>query len=195
MRRIPWLSFEQSSLQELGTTSPLWVNLLFVGILAPILEELFYRKLVIDRLRVFGDLPAILLSGVTFGLIHGNFEQLFYATAVGLVFAYIYLNTGHVRYTMLLHMVINLVGGVLIPEMSKLMASVPTLGEGFLIAYVVFWVLVAAGAVTALVYLLKKHVRPFRRAKEPLSAREWFCVLLLNPAVWMLLFVTVLLFL
>ena len=195
VRMLPWIASEESALQELGTTSPLWVNLLFVGILAPVMEELFYRKLVLDRLRPFGDLPAILLSGVAFGLIHGNFEQFFYATAVGCVFAYIYLNTGHIRYTVLLHMAINLIGGVLMPELSKLMEGAPDAGRGFLIAYVVFWGLVAAGAIASLVYLLKRHVCPLRRAKAPMTPREWLRVLLWNPAVWLLVFVAVLLFL
>ena len=80
-----------NELQELTINTPLWANLLYVAILAPILEELFFRKLIIDRWRRWGDLPAILLSGLAFGLIHGNVGQVVYATLVGMVFGYIYI--------------------------------------------------------------------------------------------------------
>ena len=73
--------------------------ILFAAILAPIFEELLFRKLLIDRIRVFGDRTCILVSGVMFGLIHGNFYQFFYACGLGMVFAYVYLRTGRVRNT------------------------------------------------------------------------------------------------
>lgn len=85
---------------------------LFAAILAPIFEELLFRKLLIDRIRVFGDRTCILVSGVMFGLIHGNFYQFFYACGLGMVFAYVYLRTGRVRNTIGLHMAINSLGGV-----------------------------------------------------------------------------------
>ena len=40
-----------NELEQMTMSTPLWSNLLFLGILAPIMEELFFRKLVIDRLR------------------------------------------------------------------------------------------------------------------------------------------------
>lgn len=86
--------------------------ILFSAVLAPIFEELMFRKLLIDRIRMFGDRTAILVSGVMFGLIHGNFYQFFYACGLGMIFAYVYLRTGAVKNTIGLHMVINLLGGV-----------------------------------------------------------------------------------
>jgi hypothetical protein len=52
-----------------------------------------------------------------------------------------------------------------------------------------------AGAVIALVLLLIFCRRPLRRAEQPLTAREWVRVLLLNPGVWIFLVVCILLFL
>jgi membrane protease YdiL (CAAX protease family) len=56
-----------------------------------------------------------MLSAVTFGLLHMNLYQFFYAFALGLVFAYIYLRTGRLRYTAILHAVINFMGSVVAP--------------------------------------------------------------------------------
>ena len=74
---------------------------------APIIEEMLFRKVLIDRIRKYGDGTAILLSGIFFGLFHGNFMQCFFAAMLGMYFAYIYIRTGKVRYTIALHMIIN----------------------------------------------------------------------------------------
>ena len=196
-----------NELETLITASPLWVNLLCVGILAPILEEIFYRKMVIDRLRRYGDLPAILISGIAFGLIHGNFGQFFYAAMLGMVFGYIYINTGNILHTVLLHMAINLVGGVYSSEMLKLLdtellASDPmaalsqnTAGVVMYILYLLFLMLVFVGSIVSAVLLIVYKRKPFKKAEQPLSAGEWGRVILLNPAVWVFAFLVLLLFL
>ena len=194
-----------NELAELTLNTPLWANLLFCGILAPILEEIFYRKLVIDRLRRYGDLAAILISGVLFGLIHGNLTQFFYAAFIGIVFGYIYLRTGRLRYTMGIHMAVNLVGGVYATEMSKqltpilesadpliAMAQNPT-ALLMVLAYFLFISACIIGAPVALVLLWKKiHLE---KATVRLSKEGAVRVFLVNPAVWLLCGVILLLFL
>lgn len=91
----------------------IWVSVLIVGLIGPIFEELIFRKLFIDRLTPYGDVIAILLPSLVFGLFHGNLYQFFYAFLLGVVFSYIYLKTGNLSYTILLHMFVNLFCGVL----------------------------------------------------------------------------------
>ena len=81
-------------------------------ILAPFFEELFFRKLLIDRMNVYGQGTAIIATAVMFGLFHGNLSQFFYAMALGLVFGYIYVKTGKLRYSVCMHMIINFWGGI-----------------------------------------------------------------------------------
>jgi membrane protease YdiL (CAAX protease family) len=81
-------------------------------VMAPVCEEFLFRRLLIDRIRTYGDKAAILVSAVIFGLCHGNFYQFFYAFGIGLVFGYIYTRTGRLRYTILFHMIINFLGSV-----------------------------------------------------------------------------------
>ncbi len=83
-------------------------RILTVGIGAPIVEELIFRKFLIDRVHKYGEGIAIFVSGFLFGLFHGNFSQFFFATGVGLFFAFIYVRTGKIWYSILLHMVVNL---------------------------------------------------------------------------------------
>lgn len=91
-----------------------WIwNLVFAGILSPIIEELMFRGVMLNKLRCYGDKIAIITTAVLFGLFHGNFHQFFYTAAIGAVFAYITLKTGTIKYSIILHITINILGGVL----------------------------------------------------------------------------------
>ncbi len=87
-----------------------WSIFITMVIMAPVFEEILYRKVLMGRIRQYGDKAAILVSSFVFGLSHGNFYQFFYAFGIGLVFGYIYIRTGKIRYTILFHMVINFMG-------------------------------------------------------------------------------------
>ncbi len=107
-------------LEELLSGANLYYELVFVGLLAPVFEELIFRKLLLDRIRAYGEGIAILISGLCFGLFHGNLFQFFYAFGLGSFFAYIYLRTGKIHYTIILHAVINTLSVIL----SKLLADI-----------------------------------------------------------------------
>ncbi len=89
-------------------------------VVAPLVEEFIFRKLVIDRTAKYGEMPAVLFSAVAFGLFHMNFYQMFYAFGLGLVFGYVYVKTGRLRYTIIMHAVINFMGGVIAPYVLSL---------------------------------------------------------------------------
>lgn len=93
----------------------IWADILFVVILAPIVEEWFFRKQLISRLRAYDEKTAIVFSALAFGLFHTNLYQLFYAFGVGLLFGYIYVRTSNVWITISMHMILNLNGGVIAP--------------------------------------------------------------------------------
>ncbi len=88
----------------------LWVQLLIVVVCAPIAEELVFRKMLVDRVYKYGELLAALTSGLMFGLFHGNFQQFVYAFGLGVFFAFIYIRTGKIIYTIVFHMIINFMG-------------------------------------------------------------------------------------
>ncbi|WP_226847273.1 CPBP family intramembrane glutamic endopeptidase [Bifidobacterium lemurum] len=87
----------------------------FYVVLAPICEEWLFRKQIIDRTRRYGEKTAILLSALTFALFHLNLYQFFYAFGLGLVFGYVYMRTSRVRYSMIMHAVVNFNGSILGP--------------------------------------------------------------------------------
>ena len=75
---------------------------------APVMEELAFRKLLLDAAHPYGEIPAIFLSALLFGLMHGNAAQFLLAFSLGLMLAAVYMRTGRVIYTILMHFLINL---------------------------------------------------------------------------------------
>lgn len=120
---------------------------LIIVILAPLLEELIFRRMLIDRMCTYGGKTAVILSALLFGLYHGNFSQFFYAFGLGLAFGYIYLNTGRLRYSVIAHMVINFMGSILAPELLKRLPTEPAES----LTAVSPWVLIYYGYVLLLI--------------------------------------------
>ena len=95
-------------------------TVLVAGIAAPIVEEIVFRKILLDRLRNYGDVIAIVVSGLCFGFYHGNIAQFLYASALGFVFAYVVIRTEDIRYSIALHICINLLGTAVVPQLVTL---------------------------------------------------------------------------
>lgn len=90
------------------------VMLLNAGIVAPIIEELIFRKAFRDAIK--GKWPFILISGLVFGLMHVLVattwaEVLFFIpyASLGCAFAYMYYDTDSVFAPMLAHLFHNTV--------------------------------------------------------------------------------------
>lgn len=108
-------SQQENPVEMMTVGVPWWINLIFVALIPCLLEELVFRKILCDRLLPLGEGYAVVISAVVFGLAHGNFFQLFYGFALGMIFATVYVKTGKIWITMLYHGTINLMGGVLAP--------------------------------------------------------------------------------
>lgn len=95
----------------LDQISPLTTMVIAV-VLAPIFEELLFRKAIIDRTAKYGEGISILFSGFMFGLFHGNFSQFAYAMFLGMFFGYIYIKTKNIMYPIILHFLTNFMGSM-----------------------------------------------------------------------------------
>lgn len=115
---------DASALEEILARSPSLMNIAFVVFAAPVAEELLFRKFLIDRIGGYGEGLAVLLSGLLFGLAHGNFSQFFYTFAIGCLWAYVYVKTGNIGYTIAFHMLFNLIGGGIVLLLSKMAMGV-----------------------------------------------------------------------
>ena len=177
---------------ELVMQTPVWLLILIVVVIGPIMEEIMYRKLMIDRLAAFGDIPAILFSSVLFGIGHGNLFQFVYAALLGLILGYIYTKTGKLTWCIALHMLTNFLGSIavlpLIGVQESILAQLEAVGDditllltgdaaatflpNFLIlsAYsAIEYALAIAGAVFFFIYLKRLRFAP--RLLERVGAR------------------------
>ena len=93
------------------------VRIITVGILPAVFEELLFRKFLIDRTIRHGEFISCAMSGIMFGLWHGNFQQFFFAFFIGVLFAFVYIRTGNIIYTMIMHASVNLVTSTVTVEL------------------------------------------------------------------------------
>ena len=143
-------------------SSSIYTNLLLMVIMAPIFEEIIFRKLLIDRTIKYGKGVSILLSALIFGLFHGNLNQFFYAFLIGGFFAYVYIKTGKIIYTILLHLTVNFFGSIIsvivgnsLNNMNT-MANLPIADAGIIIIYFLIYVLIVIVGVIGLLKNYKK---------------------------------------
>lgn len=83
--------------------------LLGTVVFAPLNEELFYRGGLFAMLRgKMGRLGAVALSGLIFGLVHGNVAAMIPLTLFGMWLAYLYDSTADLRVPIVIHALFNL---------------------------------------------------------------------------------------
>ena len=86
---------------------PLWLNILYIAILPPVIEEFIFRGALFQGFRNCGLFKTAFFTALMFGLAHGNLNQFMYAFAVGMFLAYLVEASGSVYATMLAHSLIN----------------------------------------------------------------------------------------
>ena len=171
--------------------SSLWAKVLFMTVLAPLAEELLFRRALIDRMRPYGERLAVVTSALMFALFHGNFSQFFYAFLLGLLFGYVYLRTGRLRWSLLLHMLVNLLGTVIGPGLlEKLDAVGAQTGASFspwTAAYALYTAAMLGLAVAGLVMLMSSRQKlRFEPEDRELPRGKRFRTVWVNPGMGLL---------
>ena len=96
--------------RTMGSTTPfgLALAIVVVGLLAPIGEELFFRGYMLTRLRqAWSPGPAILVSAIAFGIIHGEWVHGLLAAGIGVYLGLVTERSGSVVPAMICHAVNN----------------------------------------------------------------------------------------
>lgn len=90
-------------------SSPVWLQMIGVGIVIPIVEELTFRALGFRRLRDhMSFFSAAMISALCFGVFHGNVVQGIYAFALGYLMAWVYERYDSFMAPVLLHCAANI---------------------------------------------------------------------------------------
>ncbi len=83
------------------------VQLLLMAVTPAFVEEFVFRGMFFHSYRKNGVLPAAILSGAIFGIVHMNINQFLYACVLGFIFAMLVEATGSMYTSMAAHFAIN----------------------------------------------------------------------------------------
>ena len=155
---MEWLGLDLEALESMGSMNTDTVPMfLYVGIAAPITEELLFRGLLMRSIEPYNKKLAILASALLFGLYHGNLIQTPYAVFVGLVLGYVAMEY-HVIWAIALHMFNNLAFGLLLPEALAFLPDAQV--------NVILWIMILMFFLGALVILICKRRQVLARWRE-----------------------------
>ncbi len=90
------------------TPSSLVLYFLTVVVGAPLFEEILFRGVFLTHHLKYGCWHAIIVTGILFGLIHQNHQQMFFAAALGILFGYIDVKAGSIIPSIIAHVTVNL---------------------------------------------------------------------------------------
>ena len=93
-------------IMDIARLTPLFM--IVPAIFAPILEEIIFRKIIFGEFhKRMNFFFAALLSAFVFGIIHGEPEHLLIYTAMGFVFAFLYVKTKRIIVPIIVHAAMN----------------------------------------------------------------------------------------
>ena len=152
-----------------------WLPWLFIAVLPALCEEIAFRGFILSGLRHLGRKRwAIVLSAVFFGVAHGILQQSIMASMLGMVLAYVAVQTSSLLPCILFHLTHNsllLFSDYLnfspatytrYPQLSWFVKPMPAGDDGF----VYQWPLVVASAVLAALLLRWFHQLPYQKTAE-----------------------------
>lgn len=128
------------------TDTPVILQVIAVGIVAPVAEEFLMRGVVLNRLLGYVRvLPAILIQAALFGILHMNLLQGLYAGVLGIMLGYVYIKYGSLLMTIVFHITLNTLS-VLLPEsfaadVNPLLIIIPAV----LLTAGTFWLMMRRG--------------------------------------------------
>lgn len=114
-----------------GIDTGSFIGVLSVALVAPVVEELIFRGLIMTRLsRVMPGWLAVVLAAAVFGACHGHPVWAGYAFVLGTLYGFVALRAGSILPSILGHLVFNAIGQVFtfLPESEDGMEILIALG-------------------------------------------------------------------
>lgn len=98
----------QQITQESGSAASILPLIVSAVIVAPIVEEIFFRGFIYNLLKKLTVIPvAAIASGIFFGAVHISLVQCTVLSIFGIVQCFLYEHTRSILYPILLHMIFN----------------------------------------------------------------------------------------
>lgn len=92
-----------------GNNNEIVLNIIRTGILGPIIEELIFRGIIYNKLKLKHDnKKSILITTIVFTLSHFNIIQMIYAFIIGILLIYVYNKYNNLKAPIILHITSNI---------------------------------------------------------------------------------------
>ena len=149
---------------------PLYIDVIMAVFVAPILEEIVFRGVIMNNLRKYGIRVAIIINSLLFGLSHYNIEMIVPAFLTGIVFSYVAYKYS-IKYSILIHFFINAVTKIsqaLILLRVELILILVSLFFAFLIIFLLIFFIIglAKGRYKEIFFILKLNVEDRKKLAE-----------------------------
>ena len=162
--------------ENLVNSTNIILNIFLISFIGPIFEELFFRKLLIDRTVTYGAKVSIITSATLFAFFHGNLNQFFYAFLLGGFLAYVYLETGRIIYPIIIHMFVNLMGSVVSLFCKSRIIAITEGAFAFtdVIIVLIYLIIMSSLIFTGIMGLLHYRKNKLLKSKMPISLKTVF---------------------
>ena len=149
---------------------PLYIDVIMAVFVAPILEEIVFRGVIMNNLRKYGIRVAIIINSLLFGLSHYNIEMIVPGFLTGIIFSYIAYKYS-IKYSILIHFFINVItktSQVLAILRIDILLILVGLFSAFLIIFLlVFFIIgLAKGRYKEIFFILKLNVEDRKKLAE-----------------------------
>ena len=144
---------------------PLWLMILVVGVTPAITEEITIRGIALSGFEFKSKNVAAIMTGIMFGILHLSAHQFLYATAMGIILAYVVRATGSIFLSMLIHFLINswnliqqriVSQGITTEDLVHSMDSIKNIPIELKIGVFLYYLIAAIVAAFLISYLIRK---------------------------------------
>lgn len=97
-------------ISEVSAPEGLFPSIFFIishTILAPVLEEILFRGIILERLRRYSDVFAAVVSAFLFAFMHSSLQSIPFSFVCGLFFSFLAIYTGSPLSSMIIHFINN----------------------------------------------------------------------------------------
>jgi len=141
-------------------------------------EEFAFRGIILGALRKYGNMNAIVISSLLFGLMHGNMRQIPFTFIFGLAMGLATVLSNSLWPAIVAHFLNNFFVGMLGIASDEF-------GNMVMVPYVLFMLMMIVAGISALIYLMIKYWS-WLKYQGALCYNHWgkrFALLMVNPCM------------
>ena len=148
----------------------LYTDIIMTVFVAPVLEEIVFRGVIMNNLKKYGIKTAIIINSIFFALSHYNTDMIIPAFFTGIIFSYVAYKYS-IKYSILIHFLLNTITQILqVIILSKIEMSIVVFGL-FLLFLIIFLLIffiigLAKGRYKEIFFILKLNVEDRKKLVE-----------------------------